>query len=56
MSCEKQQQLLLLLTDEQLTEFIRGTLGFPNLASKGTLGLEGSVEATICKKSLITNK
>lgn len=48
MSCEKQQELL--LTDRQLTEFISKALGFPNLASKGTLGLEGSVEATICKR------
>ena len=54
MSCKKQQQLL--SAEQQLTEFTSGALGFPNLASKGTLGLEGSVEATICEKSLITNK
>lgn len=41
---------IIMLTDEPLTEFISGALGFPNLASKGTFGLNGSVEATICNK------
>ena len=40
-----------MLADELLTEFISRALGFPNLARRGTLGLEGSVEATICEKS-----
>lgn len=41
---------IIMLTDEPLTEFISRALGFPNLASKGTFGLNGSVEATICNK------